>query len=59
MAFVIGLVVGIVAVYSLPGKDSGGGIIPVMLGIIASVMGTAVVLIIYRIVIAKYARTAN
>ncbi len=53
--FVISLVAGFVAVYSLPGRDPGGGIIPVILDII----GAIVVLVIYRIVIAKYARTAD
>jgi uncharacterized membrane protein YeaQ/YmgE (transglycosylase-associated protein family) len=40
MTFIIGLVVGIIAKFLMPGKDPGGFIITAILGIIGSFLAT-------------------
>ena len=40
MTFIIGLVVGIIAKFLMPGKDPGGFIITAILGIVGSLLAT-------------------
>lgn len=40
MSIIIGLIIGIVAKFLMPGKDPGGFIITAILGIVGSIVGT-------------------